>query len=881
MRQVATARPPQTQQITEPNSEVAALGDIVSWSESRCVWQRDALRRLCQSAELTPADIVELVEICKGAADKAQPISHDHVRDPDASTKKVELKSIYSVENVNALAADQKLQFSANGITVVYGDNGSGKSGYTRILKQVCRARDPKTATILPNIYGTQTQPLKAQVQFVAAGQNQSTEWIKDQTMERLLSSVSVFDSSTANIHVDATNDVAYVPFPMALLSNLAEACKSIKSALQAEIDALTAQTPNTLKALKCQPGTAVGKAIATLKATTNPQTIETLATLSTDEEKRLEQLQSDLANDPAVIVGGLNAKLRRIGVMSDKADQLSSAIAAKQQAKLKELQNEYTTRKQAAELAATALFRSDPLPEVGGAAWKALWEAARRYSQNGAYTGQVFPITGDGSHCVLCQQSLDAEAKDRLARFEAFVTDDTKQQEHRALSNFQQLYGVLSAAPPPLAEISQYVTFCKEELNNAALAKEVRTFFIKGKWRLRALLKMQDVLPDAPVWSKTTSEAEKAQVTKRMSDLTAGDAVTARQRLAAEKAELEDKKWLGVLKSDVIAEIERKKKIDALNALIKQETVTTQITAKSTSISENLVTNALRAQFVQEVDKMKLAGLAVELKQERCSYGVPQFKVSLTRSPNAKVGQVLSEGEFRCIALAAFLAELATTQSKSAIVFDDPVSSLDHVHRDAVAERLANEALTRQVIVFTHDIHFLFLLGQFCRESGAEIQYRHVTKRPDATATGLCHNDAPPKAQDVAKRIQSLANRLNNEKMHYENGNETEWYRIVRSLQDDIRFTWERAVEDFVGEVVTRFRNKVETKGLARLTVLTMEDCEAMRDAYGRCSSWLHSSGVGLNPNLPSAADIQQEIDVLKTWYEGIRKKQRAIAVN
>jgi energy-coupling factor transporter ATP-binding protein EcfA2 len=233
------------------------------------------------------------------------------------------------------LAADQRLQFSANGITVVYGDNGSGKSGYTRILKQICRARDPKTATILPNIYGTQTGLLKAQVQFVAAGQNQTTEWIKDQTMERLLSSVSVFDSSTASIHVDVTNDVAYVPFPMALLSNLAEACKSIKNALQAEIDALTAQTPDSIKAPKCQSGTAVGKAIAALKSNTNPQTIETLETLSADDEKRLEQLQSDLANDPAVIIGGLNAKLRRFGVLCDKGNQLSSVIAAEQQAQI------------------------------------------------------------------------------------------------------------------------------------------------------------------------------------------------------------------------------------------------------------------------------------------------------------------------------------------------------------------------------------------------------------------------------------------------------------------------------------------------------------------------------------------------------------------
>jgi energy-coupling factor transporter ATP-binding protein EcfA2 len=876
MPQLATAL---EQPTTEPNSEVAALSDIVNWSESRYAWQRDALRRLCQSAELTQADIAELVEICKGVTDKARPISHDHIRDPEASTKKVELKSIYNVENVNALAADQRLQFSANGVTVVYGDNGSGKSGYTRILKQICRARDPKTATILPNIYGTQTGLLKAQVQFVAAGQNQTTEWIKDQTMERLLSSVSVFDSSTASIHVDVTNDVAYVPFPMALLSNLAEACKSIKNALQAEIDALTAQTPDSIKSPKCQSGTAVGKAIAALKSNTNPQTIETLETLSADDEKRLEQLQSDLANDPAVIIGGLNAKLRRFGVLCDKGNQLSSVIAAEQQVKLKELHGEWLTRKQTAELAATALFKDDPLPNVGGAAWKALWEAARWYSQNGAYVGQEFPVTVDEAHCVLCQQTLDAEAKERLARFESFVTDDTKQQEHRALSNFQQLHGVLSAAPPCLAEISQFVTFCKEELNNADLAKEVRAFFLKGKWRLRALLKLQDALPGTPVWPKAISDNEKTQIVKRVSDLTVGDASLARQKLAAERAELEDRKWLGVVKNDVIAEIERKKKIDALNGLIKQETSTTQITAKSTSISENLVTNALRAQFAQEVDKMKLAGLAVELKQERSSYGVPQFKVSLTRNPSAKVGQVLSEGEFRCIALAAFLAELTTTQSKSAIVFDDPVSSLDHMHREAVAERLATESLTRQVIVFTHDIHFLFLLGQFCRENGAEIQYRHVTKRPDATATGLCYNDAPPKAQDVAKRIDALANRLNNEKIHYENGNETEWYRTVRSLQDDIRFTWERAVEDFVGEVVSRFRNKVETKGLARLTVLTLEDCQVMRDAYGRCSSWLHSSGVGLNSTLPSADDIQKEIGVLKSWYDVLRQKQKSVA--
>ncbi len=51
-------------------------------------------------------------------------------------------------------------------------------------------------------------------------------------------------------------------------------------------------------------------------------------------------------------------------------------------------------------------------------------------------------------------------------------------------------------------------------------------------------------------------------------------------------------------------------------------------------------------------------------------------------------------------------------------IVFDDPVSSLDHWRRRNVAQRLTKEAKTRQVVVFTHDTSFL---GQLCNEIDAE----------------------------------------------------------------------------------------------------------------------------------------------------------------
>ena len=75
------------------------------------------------------------------------------------------------------------------------------------------------------------------------------------------------------------------------------------------------------------------------------------------------------------------------------------------------------------------------------------------------------------------------------------------------------------------------------------------------------------------------------------------------------------------------------------------------------------------------------------------------------------QISQILSEGEVRVIAIAGFLAELQLSQQSNPIVFDDPVSSLDHVFTGKIAARLACEGLKRHVIVFTHNIAFLMEL--------------------------------------------------------------------------------------------------------------------------------------------------------------------------
>jgi hypothetical protein len=123
---------------------MTVLQEILEWSQDRPAWQRDALRRLVLDGELIDEDILALSEICKSSQGLAEqqetmPLSKEHVPDVAAGAP-VSLISIFHHRGVNALAEDQTLKLGP-GLTVVYGDNGAGKTGYIRILKGACRAR--------------------------------------------------------------------------------------------------------------------------------------------------------------------------------------------------------------------------------------------------------------------------------------------------------------------------------------------------------------------------------------------------------------------------------------------------------------------------------------------------------------------------------------------------------------------------------------------------------------------------------------------------------------------------------------------------------------------------------------------------------------------
>lgn len=865
-------------------TEADALREILAWSSDRPIWQRDALRRLVSQGELSDGDIEELSALCKDSSLANEPLAEGHVSAQHTGAPTVALRGIRNVQGVNALAEGQSLNFIPKGVTIVYGDNGAGKSGYVRILKHACRARTVrgKEEPILTNIYDTQPGLQCADLKYDAGAQTQKTDWKNGEPTDDLLSEISVFDSRTANVHVEETNDLAYTPYPMKLLERLVNACDAVKKKIDKEITSIKVQTPNSISDPACSPTTATGKLVATLSKSTKEESVTALATMSDAERTRLAELASDFAQDPKIVARRLRAQTTRLEALRSKLESLAVTIGPETSQKLATLAGDLDTKREAAKLAAQNLSKDEPLSGVGSETWRQLWEAARAYSTTEAYPELTFPNTEDDARCLLCQQEIDEDATVRLRRFDAFVRDKTQQEEKAALEAYTSFRDELASKRIPRADLLGDRLFLRDELGNSELAFAARDFAVRAQWRLRANLRGNaDTVHAVPENSNVGLDSIINALESRAGALLADDESDERKKLRAELEDLKGRQWLAGIKDDVLAEVARLKSIANLQKALKDARSNT-ITSKNTNLSEALVTERLRARFAQEIDHLNLAGLAIELAQTGSKQGVSRFKVNLIQGAAHGTGEVLSEGEYRCVALAGFMAELATNNSGSGIIFDDPVSSLDHLHREAIAKRLAEVGRDRQVIVFTHDLPFLFLLRNACTQVDdpalkTEVALRQIQKRQDTP--GYCRNEAPDKAQDAMSRLATMRTHLANTRIQYENDPDgTTWLITARGMVDSLRQTWETAVEDAISPVLRTFSSKVDTKGFAKLSAITQQDAETMRTHYGHCSVMLHKTSDAMNPKAPMPVTIEQEMEALEKWLESVTARQNKI---
>jgi len=863
----------------------AALNDIVTWSEDAPAWQRDALRRLYAQQKLSVTEVDELYVLCRQVHDlldasetplTAQPLDASHVPANWNTGGVVALKTIGHAKNVNALADDQTLNFAETGLTIVYGDNGAGKSGYGRVLKRACRARDQEE--ILTNQYSQPSGKPTAQIKYSVVGTVQpEVAWQDGVAASPDLSNISVFDSKCASVHVGGPNELAYTPIPLQLLQALADIVRDFANRLKAKKIALEGQVPSFRKKSLSRDGTAVHQLILGLSAATQATAIASLVQMSDHETRRLEQLKRDLASDPA-------KEIRKLKALKQRVEELAKAVTASESvllpAKTDELRQLLVTAKEksmAAQLAATEAFNQEPLPQAGSEVWKTLWEAARAFSMQEAYPDYPFPQTSDGAVCVLCQQSLSPDAADRLTAFEKFVQQKVQQAVEEARRAVQNWKDTIKRSCVTDEALGEAVRMLRDELDQTAICRKVARTLTKARVRARKFIAATEpslVGTPQPVASIAAQLTEiTGRLDERIGEFQQSSDPAQRKLQENELRGLEDRVWLAGIQADVEAEIARLKKIAAF-ASAMQDADTNRTTRKTTELSKTLVTNTIRDAFAAETTALSISDRRLELTQEASGYGSTKFKVSLVRNPKAKVASVLSEGEHRCVALAAFLAELSTAHNRSGVIFDDPVSSLDHNYRELVAARLVKEAASgRQVIVFTHDIPFLMMLDEECRKQAQAPHYQSVNRAEDRA--GICIPGAPFKAKSVPELVTKLDNRLATTTVLHTNGRLDEWAEQVKAMAGILRDGWERAAETYVAPVAQRFNNKVHPGGLRMLTILTDQDFTVLNEGYGFACTYCHTDSVALNRPVPMPTKMKDEIDRLRNWFDSVHTRQ------
>lgn len=878
-------------QISEnPAAYRTVLEKIFDWSEGRAMWQRDALKRILQKNQITDQDIEDFVLYLKAEkASKMEDISFDPLSEddlpsnPNASTA-INISKLSNIKHVNNLANDQELAFSDKGITVIYGGNGSGKSGYTRILKSACRARHRDR--ILTNVFAPEFKneiPVADITYATSSNPEETISWEDTDKPHKVLSAVSVFDRECAAIHIQKKgNEIAFRPYGLDIPDTLADVCKRVEAELKSELDDLERSQNAIFLNPPWSQATAAGKFVSEITKDTTLEDLEKVCEFTGEDEARLKFLTETLSKDINKAAQEESTKAQRLLRFKD---DVAAIIAKLSEDKLNALLMQRTMEEEAqeaAKVAASKMLDGDVLPEIGGQIWKRLWLAAKEYSTEAAYPGQPFPNTEGDAKCVLCHQDLEQEAKERMKAFEKHVSGDLDKKAREEKEAFELLYRQSIFANVKIIDFRDILEDIG--LNNLDLLKQVRRYLASIRLRQCTFKRAAKKAPGAELSSYTASpfeqidkQAEKHKEAAQELQKAANDDGIA--KLKAEKAELHDRKSLKEHKNAISDEINRLKEIDFIHTCVK-DTATRNITSLGNNIADDVITPKIRDRFQEEIVDLVGNRVRVEIERSGGSYGSPKYKLSLLSSPGTDLATVLSEGEQTCVAIAAFFAELATSAHKSALVFDDPVSSLDHDWRHKVANRLVEEAKMRQVIVFTHDLVFLNDIEDCAENKGVEFASRHLMRTPKIV--GLVNDNLPWDGMKIDARIDALEKEARQLRDIRDDLTQETYNEKAGSFYSKMRASWERALEEIgLCRIVVRHRDYINPKDIVKLSALSKTSCESWYNHYSNCCDYVsaHDTSRARNQSLPEPAQLLQECNNLSAWVKNVKEDQKQIS--
>lgn len=826
--------------------------DILKWVTTLPKWQQKLSYALVEKKKVTEEELNEIYEMFK----VEMSLSDGEISNIDVKMQSYETEESHDIKwcgvgnlhGVNRLKTGTFLSVS-DGLTVVYGENGSGKSGYTRLLNKAFISRGDQE--ILHNIYSDNPEDVSADFTFCVDGTNEVYRF-PDRKECFPFKAIRTFDAKSASDDMNRESAIDFAPSELSFFDMLLSMCGDVQRRLDAERNAKKIDNP--ILKFFTGPGKVFDQ-MAALSPKTDIRDLKRMFSVTEEEKKQFEQAKKEKANLMALDIN------RQISIINQVIDVLNRAVdkfeAFKQAVSPEniEIYNEQISfMKKSKILQKTdglAVLEKEEIESLGSAEWKQFISAAKRY----------YDSISKHDKCPLCGHEIDE--KDLIFKYWKYLESDAEKnlkfandalkitkdgldeldlnfltkstvQEQWLLENYKRETEEIRGAFKSAFEIRKKLL---ESIDNNSLVKEVKFAIPDIQGLIDKIIEKRDGLNQDNV-NKRISECEIIE------------------REYVDKTKVLDlmptiNSYVEYLKWDSLAEKSRIK--------------TRGITTKQKELFEKYVTEDYLDTFGEECKKLN-ADFDVEIVS-RGSSGQTLKKLQIK---GTAPGKVLSEGEQRAISIANFLTEVRMDSRNVGIVLDDPVCSLDHKRRSLIAKRLLEEASSRQVVVFTHEITFFMELK--AEADNNNVTFEQETIRNYCNEPGDVSKIIPWQGMTVKDRIGKLKSDLQSIVSLYNSGDMDSYFYRAKDWCELLRESWERAVEEILlNDAIQRYNPCVQTQRLKRAP-FTQDLYSELERGMTECSAWCHDQARAINGNIPTADNLREYIACFEKYCKKYR---------
>jgi len=854
--------------VTADKQSPSGLGMLVEWANGQDRWVRRLVNEVISTRRRLPDDkIEELYELLlkETGLSEGEPEDVPSLRATDVAASPglpIRLIRLKHIENVNALAPNQEIEFHPR-LTICFGENASGKTGYIRILKRAAAGRTAEP--VLPNIHlPAKANGPHAQIEVRVGDENQTIEWRGEQGVEPL-TRIDVFDARAALVHLAEDLSYSYTPAELSLFPLVADGIERVQAKLE---DARRSREPQGNPFIsRFETESGLYPKIKALGPSTDLNDLEAEAKLTEDEEDELSRLQAQLEAHRSGAERHAIQRAEDERRVYQAARSIAEAIAEFDRDAYAGALSELREATRRHERATHEALAGESVPGILSDAWKKFVEAAEDYIRQSCRE----PYPQSGEPCIYCRQPLGDAAVALLQKYRDYCNAELRRVLDDARRSLEALTRPIMelAVDEAAIGIDRLIEAAEDPAhppNPLAMARDCLTH----ARRMREACAAEQECPPLPEHLRVAPAALKTAVEsidKSLVDLRKQGEEREQARNAAEKRlrDLEARKALSDLLPEIRKFVVAAQWADrAQSQLARFQKTKRSLTETAKRASTEVINREFESRFRQECGFLRAPDVKLDFPGRE---GEARRRKLLT--PEHGLSEILSEGEQKVIALADFLAEASLKPDKSPIVFDDPVTSLDHKRLGHVVDRIVELSQDRQVIVFTHDIWFAAeILARFEREPG-ECAFYNV--RAEREGVGLLSKGSHPRTEtfkDRSKRISRLIDSA-------ARASAEERDELVEKAYEELRGACEVFVEkELLRGVTERYRANVRMTVLDQIRADRLPAAiEKVKRVFDKCCRRIASHSqptatLGVRPTLDELRRDWQELKDARDEY-------------